>query len=76
MTSTEFVLWLKGFVAGSNNYNLTPRGWDEVKEKLNSVSDTNPSSLTFGSSSTSTATTLPSDATVNYTLDSKTLLYD
>lgn len=76
MTSKEFVIWLKGFVAGSNNYNLTPKGWDEVREKLNSVTDTNQVSLTFGATSTSTATTLPSEASVNYTTNSKTLLHD
>ncbi len=76
MTSREFVIWLKGFVAGSNNYNLTPKGWDEVREKLNSVTDTNQVSLTFGATSTSTATTLPSEASVNYTTNSKTLLHD
>lgn len=76
MTSKDFVIWLKGFVAGSNNYNLTPKGWDEVREKLNSVTDTNQVSLTFGATSTSTATTLPSEASVNYTTNSKTLLHD
>ena len=76
MTSKEFVIWLKGFVAGSSNYNLTPKGWDEVREKLNSVTDTNQVSLTFGATSTSTATTLPSEASVNYTTNSKTLLHD
>lgn len=39
MTSNEFVIWLKGFVAGSNNFNLTPAGWDEVKEQLDKVND-------------------------------------
>jgi|LakMenE01Jun11ns_1017448.scaffolds.fasta_scaffold9040197_1 hypothetical protein len=76
MTPAEFVLWLKGFVAGSSNYNLTPGGWDEVKEKLNTVTDAAPITFNFGSTSTSTATTLPPDATINYTVDSKTLLHD
>ena len=76
MTSKEFVTWMKGFVAGSNNYTLTPRGWDEVKEKLDSVTDTNQIPIHFGPTSTSTATTLPSEATVNYTSNSKTLLHD
>lgn len=76
MTSKEFVIWFKGFVAGSNNFNLTPRGWDEVREKLDSVTDTNQISLHFGLTSTSTATTLPSEASVNYTTDAKTLLHD
>ena len=39
MTSSEFVIWLKGFVAGSNNYNLTPQGWDALKSNLEKVND-------------------------------------
>ena len=42
MTSNEFVIWLKGFVAGSNNYALTPKGWDEVKEQLEKVTTYTP----------------------------------
>jgi len=37
MTSREFIIWLKGFIAGSNNFNLTPAGWDELKETLRKV---------------------------------------
>lgn len=37
MTEHEFIIWLKGFIAGSNNFNLTPAGWDELKDKLNKV---------------------------------------
>ena len=77
MDSKTFVVWLRGFVAGSNNYNLTPSGWDELKEKLNSVTDANQTSLHFGPTSTSTATTLPSEATVNFTTtNNKSLLHD
>ena len=42
MTSNEFVVWLKGFVAASNNYNLTPVAWDELKMKLNEVDNNKP----------------------------------
>lgn len=77
MTSQQFVIWLKGFVAGSNSYNLTPKGWDEVRDKLSSVTDANQVSLHFGPSGTSTATTLPSEATVNFTTTpNKSLLHD
>lgn len=76
MTSQEFVMWFKGFVAGSSNFNLTPAGWSEVKEKLNQVSDANPISFNFGPTSTSTATTLPAEATVNFTTSNKSLLHD
>jgi len=39
MTSIEFVIWLKGFVAATNNYNVTPKQWDDIKDKLGEVKD-------------------------------------
>ena len=39
MTSREFIIWLKGFIAGSNNYNLTPAGWETLKYNLEQVND-------------------------------------
>lgn len=39
MTPEQFVLWMQGFVEGSNNYNLTPSGWDTVKAKLKEVGE-------------------------------------
>jgi DNA-binding PadR family transcriptional regulator len=39
MTSKEFIIWLKGFIAGSNNYNLTPSGWEALKNNLEKVND-------------------------------------
>ncbi len=39
MTSAQFVIWFKGFVAGSNSYNLTPSGWETVKAELEKVND-------------------------------------
>ena len=44
MKSTEFVIWLKGFIAASNNYNLTPAGWDTLKEELSKVNVIEPCS--------------------------------
>jgi len=38
MTPHEFVIWLRGFIDGSNAYNLTPKGWDKLKEILDNVS--------------------------------------
>ena len=37
MTSEEFVIWMKGIVVASNNYNITPATWDEIKETLDKV---------------------------------------
>jgi hypothetical protein len=39
MTSKEFVLWLKGFTEGVHEFNITPKQWDILKEKLVEVSD-------------------------------------
>lgn len=39
MTSREFVIWLKGFATAANPYNITPKQWDEVKDKLDQVID-------------------------------------
>lgn len=39
MTSKEFVIWLKGFVAASSTYNVTPKQWDDIKDKLEEVND-------------------------------------
>ncbi len=37
MTPEDFVIWLRGFVAASHHYNLTPAGWDELKAQLATV---------------------------------------
>jgi hypothetical protein len=39
MTSKEFVIWLKGFTEGVHEFNITPKQWDTLKEKLAEVSD-------------------------------------
>jgi hypothetical protein len=39
MTSKEFVLWLKGFTDGVHEFNITPKQWDTLKEKLAEVND-------------------------------------
>jgi hypothetical protein len=37
MTSQEFVTWLKGFTEGVHEYNITPKQWDLLKERLAEV---------------------------------------
>lgn len=37
MSNKEFVQWFKGFAEGVHHYNLTPKQWDMVKEKLSTV---------------------------------------
>lgn len=37
MTSQVFAIWLKGFTEGVHEYNITPKQWDLLKEKLGQV---------------------------------------
>jgi hypothetical protein len=39
MTSKEFILWLKGFTEGVHEFNITPKQWDLLKDKLAEVKD-------------------------------------
>ena len=48
MTSKEFVLWLKGFSEGVHEYNITPKQWDILKDKLAEVSDETPIGIPIG----------------------------
>lgn len=40
MTETEFIDWLRGFTEGVHHYNVTPKQWDHLKEKLSTVEKT------------------------------------
>jgi hypothetical protein len=48
MTSKEFVLWLKGFTEGVHEFNITPKQWDLLKDKLAEVKDEPTPSFPFG----------------------------
>lgn len=37
MTEIQFVEWLRGFVEGVHHYNISPKQWDYLKQKLNKV---------------------------------------
>jgi hypothetical protein len=39
MTNKEFILWLKGFTEGVHEFNITPKQWDILKDKLAEVAD-------------------------------------
>ena len=39
MTSQEFCIWLKGFTEGVHEFNVSPKQWDILKEKLAEVKD-------------------------------------
>ena len=39
MTSKEFIIWLKGFTEGVHDFNVTPKQWDLLKERLEEVEE-------------------------------------
>ena len=59
MTSKEFVLWLKGFTEGVHEFNVTPKQWDTLKNKLAEVKDETPIGFPFGTPNTAPIQTLP-----------------
>jgi len=40
MTSQEYTQWLKGFLDAVDNYNITKKQFDTIREKLKEVDDT------------------------------------
>jgi hypothetical protein len=83
MTSKEFIIWMRGFTEGVHEFNITPKQWDILKEKLAEVNDqtypfgtpngtvtiANPNIATFTSSGSSTGTAMypMPGTTVTYT---------
>jgi hypothetical protein len=59
MTSKEFVLWLKGFTEGVHEFNVTPKQWETLKDKLAEVKDEPTPSFPFGVPNTAPIQTLP-----------------
>jgi hypothetical protein len=59
MTSKEFVLWLKGFTEGVHEFNITPKQWDLLKDKLAEVKDETSIGFPFGVPNTAPIQTLP-----------------
>lgn len=39
MNSQDFVIWLRGFTEGVHDFNITPKQWDLLKEKLSTVEE-------------------------------------
>lgn len=37
MTKHDFILWLKGFMDGTNKHQPTPKQWEQIREKLDEV---------------------------------------
>jgi hypothetical protein len=47
MTSQEYTQWLKGFLDAVDNYAITKKQFDAIREKLKEVDDT-PTPITIG----------------------------
>jgi hypothetical protein len=59
MNSKEFVIWLRGFTEGVHEFNITPKQWDLMKDKLEQVSDKASIEFPFGTPNTAPFVTLP-----------------
>ena len=74
MNSNEFVIWLKGFVEACHEYAPTPKQWDQLKEKLDQVSNTKTTPIGVNGFGTTTTTGIPEEVALDYTI--KQLLND
>lgn len=48
MNEKEFVDWLRGFTSGVHHYNISPKQWDYLKEKLKEVGTSNIADYSTG----------------------------
>ena len=39
MSSSDFIIWFKGFTEACNDFHPTPKQWDRIKEVLDEVQD-------------------------------------
>jgi len=62
MTSKEFVIWLKGFVAAASEYNITPKQYDAIVDKLKEVNDNGPQWTSTRTSTLPNGTTWDTDS--------------
>ena len=58
MTSQEYTQWLKGFLDAIDNYAITKKQFDSIREKLKEVDDT-PTPITIGNGWWNGGTTTP-----------------
>jgi hypothetical protein len=71
MTSKEFIIWMRGFTEGVHDFNITPKQWDILKEKLAEVNDEPRNTIAYYSKDGR-----PTWYTTTNTTNDKTLLND
>ena len=59
MTSQEYTQWLKGFLDAIDNYAITKKQFDSIREKLKEVDDTTHTPITIGNGWWNGGTTTP-----------------
>ena len=59
MTSHEYTQWLKGFLDAIDNYAITKKQFDSIREKLKEVDDTTHTPITIGNGWWNGGTTTP-----------------
>ena len=59
MTSQEYTQWLKGFLDAVDNYAITKKQFDSIREKLKEVDDTTHTPITIGNGWWNGGTTTP-----------------
>jgi hypothetical protein len=69
MTSQEYTQWLKGFLDAVDNYSITKKQFDAIREKLKEVDDTNhnigtPGTPYWGGFGTTTPYSIPLSGTI------------
>jgi hypothetical protein len=55
MTKDAFITWLQGFVQAANPYNITPKQWEDLRDRLSQVNlhETGGYAATYPQQSTS-----------------------
>jgi hypothetical protein len=69
MTSQEYTQWLKGFLDAVDNYDITKKQFDTIREKLKEVDDTThnigtPGTPYWGGFGTTTPYSIPLSGTI------------
>jgi hypothetical protein len=69
MTSQEYTQWLKGFLDAVDNYDITKKQFDAIREKLKEVDDTThnigtPGTPYWGGFGTTTPYSIPLSGTI------------
>jgi len=69
MQPNDFIQWLRGFIEGVHDFNVTPKQWDDIKDKLNTVQHSEKGTRYTLDSSNWNTTTTNNYADVTYKTD-------